>query len=170
VVPPLTARKPRGAKNDRALSKAPAGRPLTTSGSSRGVRLLLAEVLVDDDGGGGARLGLLGGLPDREHLVDRGDPGDGVLGEAEAVGHGADELAVDINRTAAHAGDDAGRFEAMSFEPGQDDAAFGRGVLQDAEDLGVEVLDGLALKDALPVSLHARLDLGQGHGDGRRLR
>ena len=76
---------------------------------------------------GGARRGFFRRRADGEHLLDRRDPGDGLLGEAEAVGDGADELAVDIDGAAAHAADDAGRFEAAALEPGQDDVALGRG-------------------------------------------
>ena len=47
------------------------------------------------------------------------------LAKVKAEGHGPDELAVDVDRAAAHAGDDARRFEVPAAEPGDDDVPLG---------------------------------------------
>jgi hypothetical protein len=134
-----------------------------------GRELLLADIVAYGRSLGGTGLGSRLGLPDGQHLFDRRYPGDGLFGEAEAVGHRADELAVDIDRTAAHPGDDSGRLEAEAVQTGQDDVALWLGVLEDAEDLGIELLDRLALEDALAPALHPGFDLGEGKDEGRRL-
>ena len=58
------------------------------------------------------------------HLVDRRDAGDRLLREAaERVGDRADQPSVDVDRAAAHAGDDAGLGERSAFEPRENQVA-----------------------------------------------
>ena len=81
------------------------------------------------------------GLDEAVHLAERRDAGDRLLAEGPGVGDGAEQLAVDVDRAAAHAGDDAGLVQVQAGQPAQDQVAAGAGVLQDAEHLGVERLD-----------------------------
>ena len=55
---------------------------------------------------------------------DRRDAGDGFLRErADRIRDGADQPAVDVDRAAAHAGDDAGLGQRAALEPGEDEVA-----------------------------------------------
>ena len=112
-----------------------------------------------------ARLGRLGG--DGQHLADRRDPGDRLLGIGESVGNGPQDLAVDIDGAAAHAGDDAAPDQGrMAGQPGDDDGALGIGIGDDAQDLDVELLDRAAEEDRAGLALQPGLDLAEGI-DGR---
>ena len=78
----------------------------------------------------------------------------------ERVGHGADQPAVDVDRAAAHAGDDAGVGERTAFEPREDQvAARADDVLEHAEDVDLELLDAGAVEDGPADADHARPDL-----------
>jgi hypothetical protein len=94
------------------------------------------------------------------HLGNRRDAGDRFTRKrSDGVGHGADETAVDVHRTAAHALDDAGGRERTAFELGKDQVAAGpEYVPQHADDVGAEVLDGLAGKDGPADAHHAGTD------------
>ena len=81
-------------------------------------------------GGGGA-----------QHVFDGADAGDGILGEGEGHGDGADEFAVDVDRAAAHALHDAGMFERSAGEAGEDEGFLGADVVEHAEDFDLEFLD-----------------------------
>ena len=104
---------------------------------------------------------------DAEHLPDRSDPGDRLLGEIEAESDGPDELAVDVDGASAHPGDDARRFQVPALEAGDDDVPLGGRVVQDPEDLDIELLDRVALENGPALSLLAGLDLGDGQGRTR---
>ena len=101
-----------------------------------------------------------------DHLVDRRDAGDRLLGELpERVRHGADQPAVDVDRAAAHAGDDAGVGERPAFEPRQDQvAARADDVAQHAEDVDLELVEAVALEDRAADADHARAELVDGKG------
>ena len=88
-------------------------------------------------------------------------PGDRFLGKrAERVRHGADQLAVDVDRAAAHAGDDAGLGERSAFELGEDQIAAGSDdVPKHADDVDFEFFDLVALPDGVAGGHHAGLDL-----------
>jgi hypothetical protein len=76
-----------------------------------------------------------------EHALDRRDAGDRLRAEDPAVGVGADHLAVQVDRAAAHARDDVRRVEARVVRRlDQDEILVGPEVLQDADDLDVELL------------------------------
>ena len=99
------------------------------------------------------------------HLGDGRDAGDRFLGKtAEGVGHGADEPPVDVDRAAAHAGDDAGRGERSAFEPGEDQVALRPDdVLDDADDVRFELFDARAFEDRVADADHARPDFRDTH-------
>ena len=99
------------------------------------------------------------------HLVDRRDAGDRFLREAaEGVGDGADEAAVDVDRAAAHSGDDAGLGERSAFEPRQNHVpARAHDVFDDADDVGAEFFDAGAGENGVANAHHAGPDLGDRH-------
>ena len=76
---------------------------------------------------------------DLEHLRDRSDAGDRLLRKlADAEGERARQLAVEIDRAAAHARDHAGVFGLCAAQADQDDVALGTvHVLQHAENFDV---------------------------------
>ena len=93
-------------------------------------------------------------------------PAIGFLGElAQRVRHGADEPAVDVDRAAAHAGNDAGVGQRAAFEPGQNQiAARADAVAQHADDVDLELVEAIALEDGAADADHAGPDLIDGEG------
>ena len=93
----------------------------------------------------------------------------------ERIRHGADQAAVDIDRAAAHAGDDAGVGERAALEPREDQiAARADDVAQDAKDVDLELVEPIALEYRPADADHARLQLVYGEcaalGNERRAR
>ena len=67
-------------------------------------------------------------LIDFQHRSDRSNAGDRFLGElADAECERANELAVNVNRAAAHSGNYTGIFRLFSVETNQDDVALRSG-------------------------------------------
>jgi hypothetical protein len=93
------------------------------------------------------------------HLAERRDAGDRFRAVGPGVGDGPQELAVDGDGAAAHAGDDPGLLQAEPGEPAQDHVAAGAGIFQHAQDLGIEAFELGAFHDGLPLALHAGADL-----------
>ena len=82
---------------------------------------------------------------------------------AERVRHGADQPAVDVDRAAAHAGDDAGVGERPAFEPREDQVApRADDVAQHADDVDLELVEPVALEDGPADADHARPELVHG--------
>ncbi len=75
------------------------------------------------------------------HLLKGSDSGDGVLGERKCVGDGSDELPVHVDRTSAHARDDAGVRERAAFELREDHVLVRAVIPEHAEDDDLEGLD-----------------------------
>src|SRR5258708_6180530 len=94
-------------------------------------------------------------LDELVHLTEGRDAGDALLAERPGISDGPEQLAVDVNGTATHAGDDARLVEVEAGQPAQDHVAAGAGVLEHAEHLGVEGLDFRALHDGATSALHA---------------
>jgi hypothetical protein len=92
------------------------------------------------------------------HLAEGRDAGDRLLAEWPGEGDGAKQLAVDVNRATAHAGDDAGLFEVGAAEAAQDHVAAWTGVAQDADYLGVERIDFGPFDAGLSLAFHAGAD------------
>ncbi len=110
--------------------------------------------------------GAAAGAPRRlNHLVDRRDAGDRLLARTRrGVGDGADQPAVDVDRAAAHAGDDAGVRQRPALEPRQHQvAAAAPYVLEHAEDLDLELFDRRALENRAADAGHAGLDFRHRH-------
>ncbi len=99
------------------------------------------------------------------HLRDRRDAGDRLLRKAaERVRHGADQAAVDVDRAAAHAGDDAGVGERSAFELGENQVAVRPDdVLEDADDVGLEFFDVRAVEYGATDADHAGPDVVHAH-------
>ena len=78
------------------------------------------------------------------HLGERGHAGDGRGSPAQAVGHGAEQLAVDVDRRAGHAlPDAAGALQGGALELDHDHVeADGDPVVEDPDDLAGELLGG----------------------------
>ena len=97
-------------------------------------------------------------------------PGNRLLGErAQRVRHGADEPAVDVDRAAAHAGDDAGVGERPAFEPRENQIAVrADDVLEHAENVDLELLDAGALEYRPADRDHAGTDFVDVHASSRR--
>ena len=139
-----------------------------------------AERLAQADAGRLAvfdEVAALEGLDEAVHLAERRDAGDRLLAVGPGVGDGAEQLAVDRDRTAAHAGDDAGLLQSQSRKAAQHHVASGAGVLEDAQHFGVELLDLGSLHDGAADALHAganvidlpvRVRLGGGDDGGGR--
>jgi hypothetical protein len=108
------------------------------------------------------------------HLVNRRDAGNRFLRErTERVRHGANQSAVDVDRAAAHAGDDAGVRERPAFELGQDQVPVRADyIFEYADDVRLELLDVGAVEDGPADADHAGPDLVDPHlgGGSRRQR
>ena len=82
----------------------------------------------------------------------------------ERVRHGADEPAVDVDRTAAHPGDDAGGRQRSAFEPRQNQIPVrADDVFDDAKNLHREFVDAGAFEHCAADAHHAGANLGHAH-------
>ena len=90
-------------------------------------------------------------VADLEHLLDGSDAGDRILGElADAVAESADQLAVDVDGAAAHAGDDASVLRLFAVQASEDHVLAGAdGILQHAKDFDVHGFGRYALEDGV---------------------
>src|SRR5205823_2035787 len=79
----------------------------------------------------------------------------------------ADAFAVEEDRRAAHAGDDAGAAHFRRVDFGQDAVLSRPDVVEDADDLHVELLKSRPLEDGQAVALHPLVDLRERHRLGR---
>lgn len=106
-----------------------------------------------------------------DHFRDGRDTGDGFLSEgAERIGHRAEEPAVNVDGTAAHALDHTGVGERATFKAGQDEIALGADAIPEhADDRGPEFLERVAAEHRAADADHAGLQLRDGE-EGRRLR
>ena len=82
----------------------------------------------------------------RDHLFNRLDSGNGLLGERKAESYRAQEFSVNINGAAAHSLHDAGLFEWTAAEFSEDDDLLWSEVFKDTEDLDLELFDAVAIK------------------------
>ena len=96
-----------------------------------------------------------------DHLCNRRDPGYRFLGErSQRVGHGADQLAVEVHRAAAHSGDNACLGKRPTFELREDEiAARSNDVAKHADDVNVEFFDLVALPHGVTRGHHSGFDL-----------
>ena len=87
------------------------------------------------------------------HFRDRGDTGDRLVEKLPSEYDTAPmSLPVDVHRAAAHAGDDPGLRQRPAFEPREDQVALrADDVFDDAEDVGLKVLDLVPSKTVRPM-------------------
>ncbi len=106
---------------------------------------------------------------DLQHLLDRRDTRDRFLRElTDAEGKRARQLAVEIDRAPAHAGNHAGIFGLGAVQTHQDNVALGTvHVVHDAQNFHVHGLGLHTLKHRERGAFHAFVDLIERH-DGRR--
>jgi hypothetical protein len=82
-----------------------------------------------------------------EHGFDGLDARYGLFGEGEAEGDGPEQLAVNVDRAAAHALENAGLGQWAAAEPGENDGLLWAEILEHAEDFDLELFDAVALED-----------------------
>ena len=92
------------------------------------------------------------------HVLDGPYAGDGIFGEGKRHGHRAHQLAIDIDRAAAHALHDPGMFQRPARKPRQDERFLGADVIQHAQDFDLEFIDLAARKDGPAGAAHAGLE------------
>ena len=79
---------------------------------------------------------------------------------ADSIRDGAHQLAVDVHRTAAHAGDHAGVFHLFAMQTREDQVALGTvEVWKNAEDFNVHGLGLHSLEDRVGDTAHTPVDL-----------
>ena len=93
-----------------------------------------------------------------EHLSDRRDAGDRILGEGPRVGNGADELPAYVHRAPAHSRDDPGPLEEIAARLREDEVGPGTVSLKHAENRHRKAVDLGPPKHAQAVSGHAGTD------------
>src|SRR5690606_9993243 len=93
-----------------------------------------------------------------EHVADRCHAGDGLRTEGPAVRVRADHLAVDVDRTSAHPGNDLGDLEARVLRLDEDEVLTGAEVREDVDHFDVEALGLRAFEDGEAVALHPPSD------------
>src|SRR6185437_12540484 len=102
-------------------------------------------------------------VADLQHLLDRGNPGDGIFGELpDAVADCAHQAPIDVDGAAAHTCDDAGVLRLFALQAREDHVLAGtNGVIQHAEDFDVHRLGLDALKDGIGNGVKTAMDFGQ---------
>ena len=127
--------------------------------------ICLAAYAYGSEQADACRLAFLGevaalvGFDETVHLAERRDAGDRLLAVRPGVRDGAKQPTVDVDRAAAHAGNDPGFFQAQARQPAQNHVAARAGILQHAENFRVEVLDLSPLHHSSPEALHASADV-----------
>ena len=105
-----------------------------------------------------------------QHRFDWRDAAKRLFRKAPRVGDGADQLAVDVDGAAAHAGDDAAEFDARVLGAYQNDVLLRQEVAHDGHDADLEGLRLGPLKHRQGLPHHPRADVGQRHDGGWRSR
>jgi hypothetical protein len=95
------------------------------------------------------------------HLLDRTDAADRILRIWERHRHGAHQLAIDVDRAAAHAFHDAGVLERAARKPRQDERLLGAEIVEHAQDFHLEFFHAIAGEDSPAGAFHARADVLQ---------
>jgi hypothetical protein len=98
-----------------------------------------------------------------QNVFDRRDAADGFLGEnAEFQRQRSSQFSIQIDRAAAHAGDDAGVLDFFAFELHQNNGLLrAQKIRHDADDFEVELFDLIAGENCEGVALHAWADLAE---------
>ncbi len=106
---------------------------------------------------------------DGEHLRDGSDAGDRFLAELpNSVGQCAQQLAVDVDRAAAHACDHSGVLWFGALETRQDHILTGaENIFEHSEDLYIHGLRLGAFKDGIGHAMQAAVHFREGEDSGR---
>ena len=97
-----------------------------------------------------------------DHLLDRLDAGDRLLGIGKTQRNRSGQLAVDVNGAAAHALQDADLLEGAAAESRQDNGLLWGDVWEHAEDLDLELFDAVPLENRSPDAVHPRTNIPEG--------
>ncbi len=99
------------------------------------------------------------------HFCDWSDASDRFFGKGtECVGHCADQTSIDVDRTAAHPGDDASVRQWATFQARKDQvSACADHVLDHAENPGAKFLDSRPIEHGPAHSHHSGTDLVHAH-------
>ncbi len=89
------------------------------------------------------------------HFLDRPDPRDGILRIRKCQRHCADELAVDIHRTAAHALHDSGTLQRTAGQLSKNQRFLRAGVIQHTQNLNLKFLNLVTAENRLADAVHA---------------
>ena len=95
------------------------------------------------------------------HLLYGLNAGDGLFRKCEAESDGAQQLAVDVDRTSAHALQDAGFREWAAAEPSEDDGLFWSQIFEEAEDFDLEFVDTVALEHGFTDAVKTRAHIAE---------
>ncbi len=95
-----------------------------------------------------------------DDIFDGRHTGQGLFGETEAVGHRSDQLVINIQGAAAHAGDDSASFEFGRFQFHPDQILIRHKVFNETEYLETEGFNLCPLEDGLSDPFHPRFYLG----------
>ena len=118
------------------------------------------------DDGGGIRIG--------DHALDGLNPGNWAFREGKAEGNGSEQFAVDINRAAAHALQNASVGERTTTQTSQNDPLFGGDIFENTEYFDLELFDAVAGENSTTDAVEAWLNSGEREevlaaaGEGRR--
>jgi hypothetical protein len=82
-----------------------------------------------------------------EHGFNGLDARYGLFGERKAESDGPEQFAVNIDRAAAHALENAGFGQWAAAKPGEDDSLLWAEILEHTEDFDLELFDAVALED-----------------------
>lgn len=96
-----------------------------------------------------------------DHLLDRLDTGDRLLGVRESKRNRTGQLAVDIDGTTAHPLHYAGTLQRSSAEPRQDDGLLWSDILEYAEDFDLELFDALPVEDGSADAVHTGTNIAE---------
>src|ERR1700730_11005313 len=103
-------------------------------------------------------------LENIDHVLDRGNAGNRFLRKRKRISHRANKLAVDVNGTAAHSGEDARAINQRTAQPRDHQTLFwARYPIQYAQDFDIKPLGLRALKYGQAVTLHSSMNLIERH-------
>src|SRR5262249_51899810 len=99
-------------------------------------------------------------VADVEHTLNPSDAAERVLREWPAIGERADELPIDVDGAAAHAGDDARVLQPRTRDARENQILARSVPPEEPKDFNIEPLDPVAVAEVRDaVALHARRDL-----------
>jgi hypothetical protein len=96
------------------------------------------------------------------HLLDRLNTGDRLFRKRETQSDGAEQFAVNVNRTSAHALHDASFLERAAAQASQYDALLRSEIFHYSEDFDLEIFDAIVMEDSAADAVHAGPDIVKG--------